>query len=158
MASNKHIKQTPEERAEFLRARRRGFSGPLMFVVVIVAVIFVMSVFLRVSDVQVEGNVHYTDEEIIRAIDIEEGDNLFFFDRFAAIGRAYSKLPIWRRWPWSGGCPTGCSSPWRRARPWPIWSWATSSGPWTTAARSSARRRRVRPRQLIPIVGISPAR
>ena len=44
MASNKHIKQTPEERAEFLRARRRGFSGPLMFVVVIVAVIFVMSV------------------------------------------------------------------------------------------------------------------
>ncbi len=93
MASNKHIKQTPEERAEFLRARRRGFSGPLMFVVVIVAVIFVLSVFLRVSDVQVEGNVHYTDEEIIRAFEIEEGDNLFFFDRIAAAARAYSKLP-----------------------------------------------------------------
>ena len=51
-----------------------SFSGPMMFFLVIVAVIFVMSVFFRVSDIQVEGNTHYTDEEIIRAIDIEEGD------------------------------------------------------------------------------------
>ena len=64
-----------------------------MFVVVIVAIIFVMSVFFRVSDIQVVGNSHYTDEEIIRAIDIEEGDNLFFFDRFAAISRVFAKLP-----------------------------------------------------------------
>ena len=48
-----------------------SFSGPMMFFLVIVAVIFVMSVFFRVSDIQVEGNTHYTDEEIIRAIDIE---------------------------------------------------------------------------------------
>ena len=83
-----------EESSGYMKARRRsGFSGPLMFVVVIVAAIFVMSVFFRVSDIQVRGNVHYTDEEIIRAIDIEEGDNLFFFDRFAAIGRVFSKLP-----------------------------------------------------------------
>lgn len=65
----------------------------MMFFLVIVAVIFVMSVFFRVSDIQVEGNTHYTDEEIIRAIDIEEGDNLFFFDRFAALSRVFAKLP-----------------------------------------------------------------
>ena len=83
-----------EERGTYMKPRRRSsYSAPLMFAVVIVAVIFVMSVFFRVSDIQVEGNVHYTDEEIIRAVDIEEGDNLFFFDRFAAIGRAFSKLP-----------------------------------------------------------------
>ena len=70
-----------------------SFSGPMMFFLVIVAVIFVMSVFFRVSDIQVEGNTHYTDEEIIRAIDIEEGDNLFFFDRFAALSRVFAKLP-----------------------------------------------------------------
>ena len=64
-----------------------------MFFLVIVAVIFVMSVFFRVSDIQVVGNSHYTDEEIIRAIDIEEGDNLFFFDRFAALSRVFAKLP-----------------------------------------------------------------
>ena len=82
-----------EEQAEFLRARRRGFSRPLIFVVVIVASIFFLSLFFRVEDIQVEGNTHYSDEEIIRAIDIEEGDNLFFFDRFAAIARVFSKLP-----------------------------------------------------------------
>ena len=82
-----------EERSGYMRARRRAFSGPLMFVVVVVAAIFVMSVLFRVEDIQVVGNHHYTAEEIIRAVDIEEGDNLFFFDRFAAVGRAFSKLP-----------------------------------------------------------------
>ena len=91
---NSHYAGRRETRGAYMKPRRRSsYSAPLMFVVVIVAVIFVMSVFFRVSDIQVEGNVHYTDEEIIRAVDIEEGDNLFFFDRFAAIGRAFSKLP-----------------------------------------------------------------
>ncbi|MBQ9686409.1 MAG: FtsQ-type POTRA domain-containing protein [Oscillospiraceae bacterium] len=76
-----------------LRETLSSLSGPIMFFLVIVAVIFVMSVFFRVSDIQVVGNAHYTDEEIIRAIDIEEGDNLFFFDRFAALSRVFAKLP-----------------------------------------------------------------
>ncbi|MBR0162664.1 MAG: FtsQ-type POTRA domain-containing protein [Oscillospiraceae bacterium] len=85
---------TDEAQEEYLRARRRrGFSQPLIFVLVIVASVFILSLFFRVEDIRVEGNVHYTDEEIIRAIDIEEGDNLFFFDRFAAISRVFSKLP-----------------------------------------------------------------
>ena len=77
-----------EERSGYMRARRRAFSVPLMFVVVVVAAIFVMSVFFRVEVIEVVGNSHYTAEEIIRAVDIEEGDNLFFFDRFAAVGRS----------------------------------------------------------------------
>ena len=89
----KSPKISEEERSGYMRARRRAFSGPLMFVVVVVAAIFVMSVFFRVEDIRVVGNQHYTAEEIIRAVDIEEGDNLFFFDRFAAVGRAFSKLP-----------------------------------------------------------------
>lgn len=70
-----------------------SISGPVVFFVIIVAVIFVMSIFFRVSNITVVGNTHYTDEEIIRAIDIEEGDNLFFFDRFAALSRVFAKLP-----------------------------------------------------------------
>lgn len=94
MAFSFKTAQLPEEELSgYMRARRRAFSGPLMFVVVVVAAIFVMSVFFRVEDIQVVGNSHYTAEEIIRAVDIEEGDNLFFFDRFAAVGRAFSKLP-----------------------------------------------------------------
>ena len=70
-----------------------SFSGPIVFFLVIVTTIFVMSLFFRVTNIQVEGNVHYTDDEIIQAIDIEEGDNLFFFDRFSALSRVFAKLP-----------------------------------------------------------------
>lgn len=73
--------------------RLRALNGPLTFAIVVVAVLFAMSVFFRVGDIRVEGNTHYTDDEIIRAIDIEQDDNLFFFDRFAAVSRVFAKLP-----------------------------------------------------------------
>lgn len=97
--ANTHTSQPPagKKNDPMMKVRRRrrfsSVSAPLMFVVVIVAIIFVMSVFFRVADIQVNGNSHYTDEEIIRAIDIEEGDNLFFFDRFASLSRVFAKLP-----------------------------------------------------------------
>ena len=88
----RRARRNDEEGFSF-RELTASVSGPIMFFLVIVSVIFVMSVFFRVSDIQVRGNTHYTDEEIIRAIDIEEGDNLFFFDRFAALSRVFAKLP-----------------------------------------------------------------
>lgn len=94
MAGKRHRRKAADGGGRRLRLRRfAGFSGPLTFVVVILAVMFVMSVFFRVSDIQVEGNVHYTNEEIVRAVNIETGDNLFLFDRFAAISRIKAKLP-----------------------------------------------------------------
>ena len=95
MASILHSSQPPADKhGGFMKPRRRSsYSAPVVFVFVVLGVIFVMSLLFRVSDIQVEGNTHYTDEEIIRAIDIEEGDNLFFFNRFAAFARVYSKLP-----------------------------------------------------------------
>ena len=95
MARNAHQRKARGEKKEAFSLQRilNSFSGPIVFFLVVVAVIFVMSVFFRVSDIQVEGNVHYTDDEIIRAIDIEEGDNLFFFDRFSALSRVFAKLP-----------------------------------------------------------------
>ena len=95
MASTLHNNQPPATKREgYMKPRRRSsFSAPVVFVLVVLGIIFVMSLLFRVSDIQVEGNTHYTDEEIIRAIDIEPGDNLFFFNRFAAFARVYSKLP-----------------------------------------------------------------
>ena len=76
--------------------RQRGFlgriSGPLVFTVIVIGLIFVMSIIFRVSKIEVIGNEHYTKDEIINAVDIEEGDNLFFFDRFAAVSRVFAKL------------------------------------------------------------------
>lgn len=94
MASS-HRNQPPSSKhGEYKAPRKRSVSGAILtFAVVVIATVFLMSVFLRISDVSVEGNEHYSDEEIIRAIDIEQGDNLFFFDRFAAISRVFAKLP-----------------------------------------------------------------
>ena len=89
-------KSSIKDESEFMEAsiqRKSSISGPLMFVIIVFAVIFVMSVTFRIENIQVIGNSHYTANEIINAIDIEEGDNLFFFDRFAAITRVFSKLP-----------------------------------------------------------------
>lgn len=80
------------------------FSGPIVFFLVVVTTIFVMSLFFRVTNIQVEGNTHYTDEEIIQAIDIEEGDNLFFFDRFSALSRVLQNCPMLKRFPLKEVC------------------------------------------------------
>ena len=73
--------------------RKNGISAAITFVVIVISVIFVMSVSFRVENITVTGNSHYTASEIINAIEIEEGDNLFFFDRFAAVTRVFAKLP-----------------------------------------------------------------
>lgn len=87
-------RQKSKKPLEYETIRRRSQLGaPFVFAIVIVAIIFVMSVFFRVRNIEVNGNTHYTDAEIISAIDIEDGDNLFFFDRFAALSRVFAKLP-----------------------------------------------------------------
>ena len=88
------VQPSENKRTEFMTPRRRSsFSKPISFAIAVVAVIFIMSIAFRVNDIQVYGNSHYTQQEIINAIDIEQGDNLFFFDRFAAITRVFAKLP-----------------------------------------------------------------
>lgn len=95
MANYATSNQPPASKhGEYRAPRRRGsLSGLVTFLIVIVAIIFVMSVLFRVSDIRVEGNEHYTDQEIIDAIGVEQGDNLFFFDRIAAGSRVFAKLP-----------------------------------------------------------------
>ena len=97
MANYSKLNQPPASKhGEYRKPSRRkktGIGALLTFLVVIMAVIFVMSIFFRVTDIQVEGNEHYTDQEIIKAVVIEEGDNLFFFDRIAATSRVFAKLP-----------------------------------------------------------------
>ncbi len=94
MPANRITQPPSSKHGEYKKSRKRTVSGAILtFAVVVIAIVFLMSVFLRISDISVEGNEHYTDDEIIKAIDIEQGDNLFFFDRFAAISRVFAKLP-----------------------------------------------------------------
>ena len=71
----------------------RNANRPLTFFLVIVALIFIMSVFFKVSRIEVKGNSMYTADEVIRASGIEKGDNLFFINGIAAGSRVAVKLP-----------------------------------------------------------------
>lgn len=66
---------------------------PLSFFLLIVAIIFVMGVFFKISVVEVSGNSRYTAEQIVTASGIHTGDNLFFINRIGAGSRIVVKLP-----------------------------------------------------------------
>lgn len=71
----------------------RNVNRPLTFFLVIVALVFIMSVFFKVSRIEVKGNSIYTADEVIKASGIETGDNLFFINGIAAGSRVAVKLP-----------------------------------------------------------------
>ena len=75
------------------KKKHSALFAPLSFLLICAALVFGMSVFFRVSGVEVEGNALYTPEEIVEASGIEKGDNLFFINQFSAISRIYAKLP-----------------------------------------------------------------
>ena len=72
---------------------RGALYAPMSFVIILAALVFGMSVFFRVAGIEVTGNEFYSDEEIIEASGIEEGDNLFFINRITAITRLRARLP-----------------------------------------------------------------
>lgn len=84
-----YFKKRNAEEAEH-RARQ---LRPLTFFLIIVAIIFAMSVFFKVSHIKVEGNSRYTAQQIIDASGVHTGDNLFFMDRIGAGTRVTVKLP-----------------------------------------------------------------
>ena len=75
------------------RKKRNAFFAPIAFLLVIAVLIFVVSVFFNVSAVEVEGNNFYTAAEVAEASGIQEGDNLFFINRFSAASRIFARLP-----------------------------------------------------------------
>ncbi|MGN1002996.1 MAG: cell division protein FtsQ/DivIB [Oscillospiraceae bacterium] len=79
------------------RKKHSALYAPLSFVIVAAALVFAMSVFFRVSEIQVTGNSLYTSQEIVEAAGIEEGDNLFFINRSTACSRIYARLPYVER-------------------------------------------------------------
>ena len=69
------------------------FYGPLALLLIFLVVILVMSLFFRVSEIEVINSSDYSQEEIITASGIEKGVNLFFVDRFSAASMIFADLP-----------------------------------------------------------------
>ena len=97
MKQSKQPRQPRQRRARRVRrpsaGRGRSLLQPLIFLLICVALVLGMSVFFRVSKVEVVGNSIYTAEEVVDASGIGKGDNLFFINRFSAASRIFSKLP-----------------------------------------------------------------
>ncbi|MBQ9413265.1 MAG: FtsQ-type POTRA domain-containing protein [Oscillospiraceae bacterium] len=80
------------------RMKRRGLIfAPLSFLLALAAVVFGFSVFFRVHIITVSGNSRYTEEEIISASGIEQGDNLLFINRGTMTARINTHLPYVER-------------------------------------------------------------
>jgi cell division protein FtsQ len=83
----------PENRSRRRRNKHGKLYAPVAFLIICFAIVFSMSVFFRVSDIRVEGNMRYSAEEIMDAAGIEKGSNLFFINRFTSVSRIFSQLP-----------------------------------------------------------------
>ncbi len=75
------------------KKRKNVFLAPLAFLLVIALLIFVVSVFFNVSAIEVTGNNFYSAQQVAEASGIQQGDNLFFINRFSAASRIFSRLP-----------------------------------------------------------------
>lgn len=75
------------------RKKKSALFTPLAFLLICAALVFGMSVFFRVSKIEVVGAVSYSTQEIIEASGVEEGDNLVIIDRSGSASRIKAKLP-----------------------------------------------------------------
>lgn len=64
-----------------------------MFLFFSAVLIFSISIFFRVSKIEVIGNERYSEQEVAIASGIEEGENLLFMNRFRAVSRIFARLP-----------------------------------------------------------------
>ena len=84
---------TKRKRKKQKSSGARGFIfSSVSFIVICAALVFGMSVFFRVSNIEVNGANRYTREEIIAASGIENGDNLMLVNRSAVAQKIYSKM------------------------------------------------------------------
>ena len=73
--------------------RRSAAYGPLTLLLIFLVVMLVMSLFFRVSEIEVINASDFADADIVTASGIEKGANLFFVDRFSAASMIFSSLP-----------------------------------------------------------------
>lgn len=91
------------------RYRKRGRFGflykMLAVIALVVAVVMGATVFFRVEEMVVAGNVRYTAQQVIDATGIVQGDNLFGMNKFETARQIRRQLPyvegvnIRRGWP-----------------------------------------------------------
>lgn len=75
------------------RRKRGAVYIPIALFLVLLAMIIGVSLFFRVTEIDVEGSETYTDEDILSVSGIEIGDNTFFISESKAAISICAKLP-----------------------------------------------------------------
>ncbi len=91
--------KTPSAR-RFKRQRQRKKQGSykiFIFCLILFAlgtvITLSLTVFFQITEIRVEGNEHYPDEEVTAAAGIAPGENLFRIDKGKAAARITGQLP-----------------------------------------------------------------
>jgi len=74
------------------RVRFTWLYGVISALLILAAVVGGCIVFFRVDTINVQGNSRYTQEEIVAASGIEQGDNMFLINKFQVIDQMISQL------------------------------------------------------------------
>lgn len=79
------------------RRRRRGLFGrllrPLSVLLAAAAIVAALTLFFKVDQVEVSGNIRYAAGDIITASGVEQGDNLILLNRYGISRRLYTQMP-----------------------------------------------------------------
>lgn len=75
------------------RIRNSAMYAPLALVIGCVAAILFVSLFFRVSIIQLQNDTVYSDDEILAASGLEKGVNLLFVNNFTAVSSIYATMP-----------------------------------------------------------------
>lgn len=63
---------------------------------VVAAVVMALILFFRVETIRIEGEVHYSEQEILQASGLEKGDNMYLLNKAKAADRVTGTLPYVR--------------------------------------------------------------
>lgn len=94
------------KRRRYRKRRHFGFLYKLLaFVTILAALVMGATVFFRVEELEVAGNARYTEQQVMAASGIVQGDNLFGMNKFETARQIRRQLPyiegvnIRRSWP-----------------------------------------------------------
>lgn len=86
--SSKSVRQRKKARR---KSRGAFLFRILFFLVLIFAGILAFSVFFKISNVRISGETRYSDAELLETVNIKQGDNMFFINKFSIINRLFEK-------------------------------------------------------------------
>lgn len=95
MANQRRTTRRPSrKRSRSGNETQNGFLGKLMIMLAFVAaVVLGVAIFFQVNEVQVQGNMIYSAEQIEASSGVEIGDNLLMVNRAAVVGSVQAQLP-----------------------------------------------------------------